>query len=163
MSCSAKTAAANTLIQILAGVQTATTGSIRFRGQPIELQGVHHARTLGISAGDEDGAEIHPVLNESDRRAAYSRGHRRSASAVRDAPAASGQLRKSGPSPHFQQDAPQRSVSNWAGWYSDARYHALTSRFETSALNHSASFDQRRRPETLRTAIATAFFWQAAI
>ena len=27
-----------------------TTGSIRFRGQPIELQGVHHARTLGISA-----------------------------------------------------------------------------------------------------------------
>jgi hypothetical protein len=29
---------------------------------------------------------------------------------------------------------------------------------ETSALNHSASFDQRRRPETLRTAMATAFF-----
>jgi hypothetical protein len=25
--------------------------------------------------------------------------------------------------------------------------------------SHSASFDQRRRPETLRTAIATAFFW----
>jgi ribose transport system ATP-binding protein len=40
----------STLIQILAGVHTATTGSIRFRGQPIELQGVHHARTLGISA-----------------------------------------------------------------------------------------------------------------
>jgi ABC-type sugar transport system ATPase subunit len=29
----------STLIQILAGVHTATTGSIRFRGQPIELQG----------------------------------------------------------------------------------------------------------------------------
>src|ERR1700730_8182121 len=40
----------STLIQILAGVHTATTGSIRFRGQPIDLQGVHHARTLGISA-----------------------------------------------------------------------------------------------------------------
>jgi hypothetical protein len=24
---------------------------------------------------------------------------------------------------------------------------------------HSRSFDQRRRPETLRTAMATAFFW----
>jgi hypothetical protein len=42
--------------------------------------------------------------------------------------------------------------------HSDVRHHALASRFETSALNHSASFDQRRRPETLRTAIATAFF-----
>ena len=26
-------------------------------------------------------------------------------------------------------------------------------------LNHSSSFDQRRRPEAFRTAIATAFFW----
>src|SRR6266568_8091353 len=25
--------------------------------------------------------------------------------------------------------------------------------------SHSCSFDQRRRPETLRTAMATAFFW----
>jgi hypothetical protein len=25
--------------------------------------------------------------------------------------------------------------------------------------SHSRSFDQRRRPETLRTAMATAFFW----
>jgi hypothetical protein len=25
--------------------------------------------------------------------------------------------------------------------------------------SHSLSFDQRRRPETFRTAIATAFFW----
>lgn len=25
--------------------------------------------------------------------------------------------------------------------------------------SHSSSFDQRRRPETLRTAMATAFFW----
>jgi hypothetical protein len=27
------------------------------------------------------------------------------------------------------------------------------------AATHSFSFDHRRRPETLRTAIATAFFW----
>ena len=40
----------STLIQILAGVHSPTKGSIRFRGKPIELQGVHHARTLGISA-----------------------------------------------------------------------------------------------------------------
>ena len=26
-------------------------------------------------------------------------------------------------------------------------------------FSHSESFDQRRRPDTLRTAIATAFFW----
>ena len=25
--------------------------------------------------------------------------------------------------------------------------------------SHSSSLDQRRRPETLRTAMATAFFW----
>jgi ribose transport system ATP-binding protein len=40
----------STLIQILAGVHAPTAGGIRFRGQPVELQGVHHARTLGISA-----------------------------------------------------------------------------------------------------------------
>ena len=40
----------STLIQILAGVYSPTEGSLRFRGQPIELQGVHHARTLGISS-----------------------------------------------------------------------------------------------------------------
>jgi hypothetical protein len=28
----------------------------------------------------------------------------------------------------------------------------------TIGRSHSSSFDQRRRPETLRTAIATAFF-----
>jgi hypothetical protein len=43
-------------------------------------------------------------------------------------------------------------------WLGDARHHALASRFETCALSHSANFDQRRRPETLRTAMATAFF-----
>jgi ribose transport system ATP-binding protein len=31
-------------------VHTPTKGSVRFRGEPIALQGVHHARTLGISA-----------------------------------------------------------------------------------------------------------------
>jgi len=30
---------------------------------------------------------------------------------------------------------------------------------DASERNHSLSFDQRRRPETLRTAMATAFFW----
>ena len=40
----------STLIQTLAGVHRPTDGSISFRGVPIELQGVHHARKLGISA-----------------------------------------------------------------------------------------------------------------
>src|SRR5271156_539443 len=30
-------------------------------------------------------------------------------------------------------------------WQGDARHHALTQRFETSALSHSAGFEQRRR------------------
>ena len=40
----------STLIQILAGVHRPTDGHVLFHGQPIELQGVHQARTLGISA-----------------------------------------------------------------------------------------------------------------
>jgi ribose transport system ATP-binding protein len=40
----------STLIQVLAGVHRPTAGSVCFRGRPVELQGVHHARTLGISA-----------------------------------------------------------------------------------------------------------------
>src|SRR5580693_5051682 len=40
----------STLIQIFAGVHSPTKGSISFRGVPIELQGAHHARMLGISA-----------------------------------------------------------------------------------------------------------------
>ncbi len=40
----------STLIQILAGVYRPSDGSIRFRGQRVVLQGVHHARMLGISA-----------------------------------------------------------------------------------------------------------------
>ena len=40
----------STLIQILAGVHRPTTGTLFFRNNPIDLQGVHQARTLGISA-----------------------------------------------------------------------------------------------------------------
>ncbi len=40
----------STLIQILAGVHRPTKGAIRFRGKLMELLGVHHARSLGISA-----------------------------------------------------------------------------------------------------------------
>jgi ribose transport system ATP-binding protein len=40
----------STLIQILAGVHRPSAGGIRFRGEPVDLQGVHHARMLGISA-----------------------------------------------------------------------------------------------------------------
>ena len=40
----------STLIQILAGVHRPTEGGLEFSGQPVDLQGVHHARTLGISA-----------------------------------------------------------------------------------------------------------------
>jgi len=40
----------STLISMLAGVHQPTSGSIRFRGQEVELASVHHARSLGISA-----------------------------------------------------------------------------------------------------------------
>jgi ribose transport system ATP-binding protein len=40
----------STLIQILAGVHQPTEGSLFFRGNQLDLQGVHHARSLGISA-----------------------------------------------------------------------------------------------------------------
>jgi ribose transport system ATP-binding protein len=40
----------STLIQTLAGVHRPTAGVIRFRGEAVELDSVHHARQLGISA-----------------------------------------------------------------------------------------------------------------
>ena len=40
----------STLTQTLAGVHQPTGGTVRFRGEPVTLQSVHHARTLGISA-----------------------------------------------------------------------------------------------------------------
>lgn len=40
----------STLIQILAGVHRPTGGQIIFKGEPIHISSVHHARSLGISA-----------------------------------------------------------------------------------------------------------------
>lgn len=40
----------STLISILAGVQRPTAGEVRYRGERVDLQSVHHARSLGISA-----------------------------------------------------------------------------------------------------------------
>jgi ribose transport system ATP-binding protein len=40
----------STLISILAGVQLPTAGEVRFRGERVVLESVHHARNLGISA-----------------------------------------------------------------------------------------------------------------
>lgn len=40
----------STLIKIVAGVQKPTGGKIYFRGKPIDLNSVHHARKLGVSA-----------------------------------------------------------------------------------------------------------------
>ena len=40
----------STLISLLAGVHRPTAGWIEFRGRPIELNSVHQARQLGISA-----------------------------------------------------------------------------------------------------------------
>jgi ribose transport system ATP-binding protein len=40
----------STLISLIAGVHRPTTGTIEYRGQPIELNSVHQARQLGISA-----------------------------------------------------------------------------------------------------------------
>ncbi len=40
----------STLIQTLAGVHRPTTGVIRFKGEAVELESVHYARLLGISA-----------------------------------------------------------------------------------------------------------------
>src|ERR1700730_10770440 len=56
----------STLIQILAGVHASTEGSIRFRGQPITLQGVHHARTLGISAVFQEFSLIRTLTIEEN-------------------------------------------------------------------------------------------------
>jgi ribose transport system ATP-binding protein len=44
----------STLIQILAGVHRPSEGSLSFRGNLLDLQGVHHARSLGISAVFQD-------------------------------------------------------------------------------------------------------------
>jgi len=40
----------STLVQILAGVHQPSAGNIEFRGRPVVLESVHHARILGISA-----------------------------------------------------------------------------------------------------------------
>ncbi len=40
----------STLISIIAGALKPTDGTIEFRGRPLELASVHHARSLGISA-----------------------------------------------------------------------------------------------------------------
>ncbi|MGO8918001.1 MAG: sugar ABC transporter ATP-binding protein [Stellaceae bacterium] len=40
----------STLIQTLAGVHRPTAGTLHCRGRPVELDSVHHARQLGISA-----------------------------------------------------------------------------------------------------------------
>jgi len=40
----------STLISIIAGALKANSGQIRFKGQPLRLSSVHHARKLGISA-----------------------------------------------------------------------------------------------------------------
>ncbi len=40
----------STMISMIAGVYEPSDGEIRFRGQPVELHSVHHARSLGISA-----------------------------------------------------------------------------------------------------------------
>ena len=40
----------STLISMLAGANAPTDGEIQFNGQTIELESVHHARQLGISA-----------------------------------------------------------------------------------------------------------------
>jgi len=52
----------STLIQILAGVHRPSEGGISFRGQQVDLQGVHHARTLGISAVFQEFSLV-PTLN----------------------------------------------------------------------------------------------------
>jgi ribose transport system ATP-binding protein len=52
----------STLIQILAGVHRRTEGAVEFRGKPIDLLGVHQARTLGISAVFQEFSLV-PTLN----------------------------------------------------------------------------------------------------
>src|SRR5579883_466413 len=52
----------STLIQILAGVHRPSAGSLYFGGRPIDLQGAHHARTLGISAVFQEFSLV-PTLN----------------------------------------------------------------------------------------------------
>ncbi|GAA0395197.1 sugar ABC transporter ATP-binding protein [Cocleimonas flava] len=40
----------STMISMIAGVHTPTSGEIRFRGEPVDLKSVRYARSLGISA-----------------------------------------------------------------------------------------------------------------
>ena len=52
----------STLISILAGALRPHGGQIRFRGRPVELASVHHARSLGISAVFQEFSLV-PQLN----------------------------------------------------------------------------------------------------
>ena len=52
----------STLISIIAGALRPHGGQIHFRGQPIELASVHHARSLGISAVFQEFSLV-PQLN----------------------------------------------------------------------------------------------------
>ena len=52
----------STLISLMAGAQRPDSGEMYFRGQPIDLASVHHARSLGISAVFQEFSLV-PQLN----------------------------------------------------------------------------------------------------
>jgi hypothetical protein len=46
---------------------------------------------------------------------------------------------------------------------STSEHRTASARSHAGVFSYSESFDQRRRPETLRTAIAMAFFWPTSV
>ncbi len=66
----------STLAQTLAGVHQPTAGTIRFRGEPVTLQSVHHARILGISAVFQEFSLVPTLTVEENLFLGAERTHR---------------------------------------------------------------------------------------
>jgi len=66
----------STLTQTLAGVHQPTEGTIRFRGEPVTLESVHHARTLGISAVFQEFSLVPTLTVEENLFLGAERTHR---------------------------------------------------------------------------------------
>src|SRR6516225_2150336 len=66
----------STLTQTLAGVHQPTEGTIRYRGEPVTLESVHHARTLGISAVFQEFSLVPTLTVEENLFLGAERTHR---------------------------------------------------------------------------------------
>ena len=83
----------STLISIAAGALRPDAGSIAFRGEPLQLHSVHHARSLGISAVFQEFSLV-PQMTRRGEPVPRRRGdQRRPAQQARAAPARRGDPR----------------------------------------------------------------------